>query len=135
VFVVDASILVSVLADAEHAEWAQAQMTSAGRRSTWAPHIVDAEVGHSLRRRVAARQLSASEGRDALQDLTRMPLRRIAHRRLLDRAWSLRDNLSFYDALYVALAESLELPLLTLDEPLAKAVEICAEIEVLTADT
>jgi predicted nucleic acid-binding protein len=131
--VVDASVLVSLLAGAEHAAWAQEQLTAAGRgRSIWAPHVIDAEVGHSLRRRVAARQLPADDARDALGDLVHLPLRRIAHRGLLDRAWTLRDNLSFYDALYVALAERLEMPLLTLDGRLAKAVGSCTEVRVLT---
>jgi predicted nucleic acid-binding protein len=130
--VVDASVLVSVLAGAEHARWAQAQLSAAPRRSLWAPHVVDAEVGHSLRRRVAAQQLDADDARDALVDLVRLPLRRIAHGSLLDSAWALRDNLSFYDALYVALAERLETPLLTLDARLAKAVETCTAVRVLT---
>jgi predicted nucleic acid-binding protein len=132
VFVVDASILVSVLAGAEHAEWVQTQLASASRRSIWAPHVIDAEVGHSLRRRVAARQLDADDARDALGDLVRLPLRRIAHRGLLDGAWALRNNLSFYDALYVTLAEHLELPLLTLDGRLAKAAESCTQVRVRT---
>jgi predicted nucleic acid-binding protein len=133
VFVVDASVLVTVLAGAEHAEWVEAILGAGGRRqSLWAPHVIDAEVGHSLRRRVAARQLHADDARDALGDLTRLPLRRIAHRELLDRAWDLRDNLSFYDALYVALAEQLEIPLMTLDGRLAKAAGVRTEIRVLS---
>jgi predicted nucleic acid-binding protein len=132
VFVVDASILVSLLAGAEHAEWAQAKIASAERRSIWAPHLIDAEVGHSLRRRVAAGQLVANEARDAVDDLLHLPLRRIAHRGLLHRAWALRENLSFYDALYVALAEHLELPLLTLDDRLAKAARGCTEVRVIS---
>jgi predicted nucleic acid-binding protein len=136
VFVVDASVLVSVLAGAEHAGWAQTQLAAAGhRRSMWAPHVIDAEVGHSLRRRVAAQQLHADDARDALADLIRLPLRRIAHSALLDRAWALRDNLSFYDALYVALAQRLEMPLLTLDARLAKAVEACTKVRVQTVDS
>lgn len=130
-FVVDASVLVSMLAGAEHAAWAQEELATPGsRQSIWAPHVVDAEVGHSLRRRVAARQLHADSARDALDDLMRLPLRRIAHRDLLDRAWDLRDNLSFYDALYVALADRLEAPLLSLDRRLAKAVEACREVRI-----
>ena len=131
-YVVDASILVSVLAGAEQAGWAQAQLTTAGHRSIWAPHVVDAEVGHSLRRRFAAGQLDASDAEGALADLARLPLRRIAHLGLIDRAWALKDNLSFYDALYVALAERLKLPLMTLDLRLANAVEARTEVEVVT---
>lgn len=133
-FVVDASVLVSLLAGAEHAGWAQAQLTASGRhRRIWAPHVIDAEVGHSLRRRVAARQLHADDAGEALDDLIRMPLRRVAHLGLLDGAWALRENLSFYDALYVSLAERLDVPLLTLDGPLARAAEACTEVQVVTA--
>jgi predicted nucleic acid-binding protein len=131
--VVDASILVSVLVGAEHAGWAETQVSAGGaRRSLWAPHLIDAEVGHSLRRWVAARKLQADHATDALGDLARLPLRRIAHVDLLDRAWSLRHNVSFYDGLYVALAERLDVPLLTLDNRLAKAASAAAPIKVLT---
>jgi predicted nucleic acid-binding protein len=69
----------------------------------------------------------------ALRDLAALPLRRIAHTGLLDRAWQLRHNFSFYDGLYVALAEVLEVPLITLDGRLAKAAVATSGIEVLTA--
>jgi len=55
------------------------------------------------------------------------------HAGLLDRAWQLRHNLSFYDGLYVALAEQLGTPLLTLDARLAKATAATAGIDVVTA--
>jgi predicted nucleic acid-binding protein len=133
--VVDASILVTVLAEAEHADWAKAQLSGSGstRRSLWAPHLIDAEVGHSLRRWVAARRLPAEHASAALGDLARLPLRRIPHLDLLDRAWDMRHNLSFYDGLYVALAERLDTPLMTLDNRLVRAAHTAAEVTVLTA--
>jgi predicted nucleic acid-binding protein len=131
--VVDASVIVTILADAEHASWAEAQLSPAGAgRSLWAPHLVDAEVGHGLRRRVAAGKLGEDRASAALLDLGRMPLRRIDHVGLLHRAWELRHNLSFYDGLYVALAEQLGLPLLTLDARHAKAAGAATPVEVLT---
>ena len=48
-----------------------------------------------------------------------MRLQRVSHHLLAERAWELRENVSFYDALYVALAEALEAPLVTLDARLA----------------
>jgi predicted nucleic acid-binding protein len=132
--VVDASVLVAVLIGAEHAGWAEAQLSAGGgHRSLWVPHLVDAEVGHSLRRRAAAGQLGADQATAALRDLAWLPLRRIAHAGLLERTWDLRHNLSFYDGLYVALAEQLDTPLLTLDGRLAKAVGASADVRVLTA--
>ncbi len=130
--VVDASVLVSLLVDGEDG-WAGTQVLRAGTgRSLWAPHLVDAEVGHALRRLVAARKTSEEDATAALQDLTSLPLRRIVHAGLLDRAWQLRHNISFYDALHVSLAELLGAPLLTLDARLAEAAGGATKVEVLT---
>jgi predicted nucleic acid-binding protein len=131
--VVDASVVVTTLIRGEYADWAKEQLSAAGAgRSLWAPHLIDAEVGHALRRRVAARKLRDDHASVALSKLTGLPLRRVAHTDLLDRAWDLRHNLSFYDGLYVALAERLQMPLLTLDGRLAKAAVASTQVEVLT---
>lgn len=130
--VVDASVAVTALIRGEYADWAEEQLLAAGTgRSLWAPHLIDAEVGQALRRRVAARKLGDSHASAALSKLVGLPLRHIPHTDLLDRVWDLRHNLSFYDGLYVALAERLEVPLLTLDGRLAKAARISTQIEVL----
>lgn len=132
--VIDASVVVTVLADAEHAPWAQAQLSTGGAdRSLWVPHLIDAEVGQALRREVAVGRLGEGRADAALLDLVRMPLRRIDHIGLVHRAWELRHNLSFYDGLYVALAEGLDVPLVTLDRRLAKAVGDVTKVAVLTA--
>jgi predicted nucleic acid-binding protein len=131
--VVDASVLVSLLVDGEDG-WAGTQVLRARTGSAlWAPHLVDAEVGHALRGLVAARETSEEDATAALRDLTSLPLRRIVHTGLLDRAWELRHNLSFYDGLYVALAELLDEPLLTLDGRMGRAIAKVSRIEVLTA--
>jgi len=131
--VIDASVVVSVLAGAEHAPWAEAQLsTRGGDRSLWVPHLIDAEVGQGLRREVAAGRLDEARADAALLDLMRMPFRRIDHVDLIHRAWELRHNFSFYDALYVALAEGLGVPLVTLDRRLARAVGDATEVAVLT---
>lgn len=132
--VIDASVLVTVLADGEHAAWAEEQLSVGGApRSLWAPHLIDAEIGNSFRRMVAAGEMEDQSAVAALHDLSDLPLRRIVHVGLLERSWQLRHNLSFYDALYVALAELLEVPLLTVDGRLAKAAATTSNIEVLTA--
>jgi predicted nucleic acid-binding protein len=131
--VIDASVVVTVLADAEHAPWAEAQLSTGGpHRSLWVPHLIDAEVGQALRRRVAAGRLGEDRAGAALRDFAQMPLRRIDHVGLIDRAWQLRHNLSFYDGLYVALAEVLDAPLVTLDRRLATAVDDASRVPVLT---
>jgi predicted nucleic acid-binding protein len=132
--VIDASVVVAVLADAEHAPWAEAQLSTRGAdRSLWVPHLIDAEVGQALRREVAAGRLGEGRADAALLDLVRMPLRRIGHIGLIQRAWELRHNFSFYDGLYAALAEGLDVPLVTLDRRLARAVGDATKVAVLTA--
>jgi predicted nucleic acid-binding protein len=128
--VVDASVLVEYLGAADKAEVARRRV-AVDRAALWAPHLVDGEVGHVLRRRVRRGELATEAAEGALEDLITFPLRRVRHRELLPRAWELRDSVSFYDAMYVSLAEILDQPLVTFDARLAKASGIRAEIEVL----
>ena len=96
-----------------------------------APHLIEVEVCHVLRRLHLSRQMTDLRGRQALRDLTALGLSLHEHSPLLPRAWALRANLSAYDAVYVALAEGLRAPLLTLDVKLAKTTGHVAKIEVL----
>ncbi len=131
--VIDASVVFSALARAEHADWAEKHLSVAGGgRSLWAPHLIDVEVGHALRRTVAAQTLGEDRAAAALGKLSELPLRRIVHTGLLDRAWQLRHRLTFYDGIYVALAEVLDVPLITLDRRLARAVGDASKATVLT---
>lgn len=86
-----------------------------------APHLVDSEVASGLRRRVAVGQVEARAGWTALDTWRRLGLTRYAIYPLLDRVWQLRDNLSSYDAGYIALAESLGCSLVTADARLSRA--------------
>jgi predicted nucleic acid-binding protein len=125
--VVDASVLVEYLTEGERAEAAREAI---GReRWAWAPVLIDAEVGQALRRQVRAKEISARKAGDALDDLLGMRLQRIPHAALAGRAWQLRDNVSFYDGLYVALAEAAGAPLLTLDARLTKVRGLRTEVE------
>jgi predicted nucleic acid-binding protein len=127
--VVDASVVIEYLSGGENVEAARGAI---GReRWCWAPVLVDAEVGNALRRQVRAEVLTARKARAALGDLLDMRLQRVPHRPLVDRAWQLRDNVSFYDGLYVALAEAADSPLLTFDERLARAPGLRVEVELL----
>jgi len=135
VTVVDASVVVTALVRGEYVDWAEGHLLAAGGgRSLYAPHLIDAEVGHALRRRVVAQKLRDDRASAALSKLAGLPLRRIVHTGLLDRAWQLRHNVSFYDGLYVALAEALGAPLLTLDRRLVRAVGDVSRVTVLTVD-
>ena len=86
-----------------------------------APELIDVEVAQVLRRYERSGDLNASRGIEALQDLKDLPIERYSHQGLLPRIWELRDNLTAYDAAYVALAEILDTPLLTSDARLARA--------------
>ena len=86
-----------------------------------APHLADVEVTQALRRLVRTGELSAVRASEAIEDLADLDLHRHAHLDLLGRAWRLRENLTAYDAMYVALAEALDAVLVTCDMPLAKA--------------
>lgn len=86
-----------------------------------APHLVDSEVASGLRRQVASGRISADNGWAALDTWRRLGLTRYATHGLLGRIWQLRDNLSAYDAGYVALAESLDCSLVTADARISRA--------------
>ena len=86
-----------------------------------APHLLDVEVAQVLRRYAGAGQVGQERCRLALDDLAAFPLRRYPHDVLLPRIWQLRNNLTAYDAVYVALAEALDALLLTRDRRLAAA--------------
>ena len=86
-----------------------------------APHLLDVEVAQVLRRYVNSGVLTAVRGGDALDDLSDLSVTRYAHDLLLRRVWELRDNLTAYDAIYVALAEALDARLVTCDRKIASA--------------
>lgn len=85
------------------------------------PHLADSELAHALRAQVLRGQMDADDARAALARWARLGLRRFAAVGLLARIWELRDNLSAYDATYVALAETLACELVTADARLAQA--------------
>ena len=84
-----------------------------------------------LRRYVALGAVTASRVRGALQDLIDLPLIRYPHDLLLPRIWELRENLTAYDAAYVALAEALGAPLVTCDRKIASVSLHYARVEVI----
>ena len=98
--------------------------------SLHAPHLLDVEVVQVLRRYVRDKTITAQRGQEALEDLGDLPLNRYPHDFLIPRVWELRATLTAYDAVYVALAELLDAPLLTCDGRIASARGHCAEVEV-----
>jgi predicted nucleic acid-binding protein len=83
-----------------------------------APHVIDLEVAQVLRRYTAGRHLTPARASEALQDFLDLDLNRYSHDLLLPRIWELKDNVTAYDAAYLALGEALGAPLLTRDRRL-----------------
>jgi predicted nucleic acid-binding protein len=127
--VVDASVIVTALADdgndGDHARDRLRQ------ERLIAPHLIDLEVVSAWRRLAAAADLDERRAQLALEDLRALRLERVPHGPLLSRCWELRDNLTVYDAAYVALAEALDATLLTADARLAGASVARCEIELI----
>jgi predicted nucleic acid-binding protein len=130
VIVVDASVVVDLLLDSQDAPLVAGRVLRPGR-TLHAPHLIDVELASAVRRYAALRVVSAEQGERALDELQAMRITRYPHGPLLARAWQLRDTVSAYDAMYVALAESLGAPLVTRDRKLGRAHGHRAMIEVL----
>jgi predicted nucleic acid-binding protein len=119
VLVVDASVLVVALADdGDDGDAARARLR--GERLA-APGLIDLEVASVMRRQALRGGMDGRRAVLALEDLAELPMQRAPHTPLLRRCWELRENLTIYDAAYVALAEVLQAALLTGDERLASA--------------
>jgi predicted nucleic acid-binding protein len=125
--VADASLIADLLLDAgERGAWAAEQVAAV--QLMHAPHLIDVEVASAARKRVHAGEATVGRAHAALDDLKMLAIRRYPMVDLLDRIWELRHRLTPYDASYVALAEALELPLVTTDARLARAGGHRAEI-------
>ena len=127
--VVDASVLATALAD-DGLDGDRVRARLRGERLV-APHLIDLEVTSVWRRLLATGELDERRAAQALADLIDLRLERSSHHVLLDRCWELWHNLTVYDAAYVALAEVLEVELVTGDARLANAPGIRCGIDVL----
>lgn len=106
-------------------------MRRIAEEASLAPHLLDLEVASALRGLVRRGALAEAVAHSALRHLAVLPVTRCDHRPLLSRCWELRDNLTVYDAAYVALAEAIGATLLTSDQRLAHATGIDCEVELL----
>jgi len=119
VIVVDASVIVAALSDDSGFG------ALVGRRlrgeSLAAPHLLPVEVAAAWRRLVMTGRLEGGRAERALDDLALLQVTLVPHGSLLPRCWELRPNVTTFDAMYVALAESLGVPLFTLDTRMTRA--------------
>lgn len=117
--VLDASLLVALLVDSgSNGSWAESVISS---HAVMGPELVMVETSNILRRLERSRKISTLEANSAQRDLTRLDLLLYPYSPFAHRIWSLRGNLTSYDAWYVALAEALDCPLATLDLKLSRA--------------
>ena len=117
--VVEASVLVAALVDSgREGRWAESTLAEG---SLTGPELALAEASNILRRLERADQISRIEATSAHGDLLRLDLELFPFSPFAERVWALRSNLTSYDAWYVALAEALDCPLVTLDRKLSRA--------------
>jgi predicted nucleic acid-binding protein len=128
--VVDASAIAELLLQTELGRRVEARVYR-DDDELHAPHLLDVEVISALRRLVRAREVAPGRAREAVEDLSSLRIMRHGHLDLAARAWRLRENLTAYDAVYVALAEALAATVVTCDGPLGAAPGHSARIEVI----
>lgn len=127
--VIDASVLaVALLDDGPDGDTARLRLRG---EQLAAPALIDLEVVSVWRGLARAGHLDPRRVGLALDDLQDLPIQRVEHTPFLTRCWELRDNLTIYDAAYVALAEALQVPLLTGDRRLARSAGPRCTIEVI----
>jgi predicted nucleic acid-binding protein len=128
--VVDASAMLEFLLQTPLGTRVEARLFRDGDEFH-SPHLVDVEVTQGLRRLVRMGEVSRDRAAEAISDLLDLDLHRHAHVDLLARAWKLRQNLTVYDAMYIALAEALDATVVTCDAPLTRAPGHRSPIEVI----
>lgn len=117
--VIDAGVaFAGVVGTNPHSQWAREILS---QDDIVAPELMSIEVTQIARKAVLAKILTESQARAVIQDLPPLIDTFLPHVPLLRRVWELRDNLTSYDAAYVALAEALGAPLATLDKKLSRA--------------
>ena len=127
--VLDASVAVRALLSARETDRVLRERVR--QSSCHAPHLIDAEVGSVLRRRAAAGAIEVDSAAAALRAVKNLITDRYPHTTYAEVAWALRHNVSYYDALYVALAARLGYPLLTTDARLSRAPGLPCEVELI----
>ncbi|MCY3880488.1 MAG: type II toxin-antitoxin system VapC family toxin [Dehalococcoidia bacterium] len=125
-YIIDASVAVECVLETRVG---RSVREIVGDAEVAAPTLLDAEVLAALRKGVQQNRISTAQAERAITDLVAWPIDRIPNRDLLPIAWRYRHNVTAYDALYVALASSLGVPLLTIDGPLSRASGIDIVVE------
>jgi predicted nucleic acid-binding protein len=130
VIVIDASAVVELLLNRPRAALVADRIADPDV-TLHAPHLLGVETAQVVRRYVLAGTVTPGRGSEALTDLTDLDIARHEHEPLLPRIWRLRDNVTAYDAAYLALADVLQAPLITLDARLARSSGHTVAVEAL----
>jgi predicted nucleic acid-binding protein len=128
VIVVDASALLEVLLRTPRGEAIEARFFD-GSGQLHSPHLLDIEVAQVIRRFAMIGEIDEPRAQAALDDVVDLPIQRHPHGFLLRRVWELRANFTAHDAVYVALAETLEATFMTHDRRLATAARRHVTVE------
>ena len=128
--VIDASAVLELVLATRLADEVDRRVFQSGE-TLHAPHLIDIEAAHALRRYARTGGATPQRCLSALDNLANLQIERYSHTILLQRIWELRHNLSAYDAAYVALAEALDAPLLTSDGRIARASGHRAQVSVI----
>ena len=128
--VLDASVVIDLLLGSGPGTENIRKRVEGPDQSLHVPHLMDLEVLQTLRRYALNGTLSRERSNKAFERLTDLAFERYPHTQFIGRIWELKNNLTAYDATYVALAEALNAPLVTRDARLARAPGIRAEVEV-----
>lgn len=131
--VLDASVLASAVGD-DAGDGRAARRALRRAEGISAPDLIDVETVAVLRKRWLSGDLPLPRFAAAVEDLGDLAIERVPMRRLVARAFELRDDVTPYDAVYVALAEALDCPLLTADRRLSRASGITCPVQVLEID-
>jgi predicted nucleic acid-binding protein len=124
--VCDASVIVAALLDSGNdGRWATGHLVDAG---LYAPTLLPFECANVIRRQERARTISPDQAAQAHTDLLDLPVNYWPYDALAQRMWQLRDNLTSYDAAYVALAEEIDATLVTLDRRLPRTPGLRCEV-------
>lgn len=126
----DASALIELLTRTERGRRVEARVLRPSD-SVHAPALIDLEVAQVLRRYVLSGQVPEHWARMALDIATAFPMTRYLHEPLIKRVWDLKDNVTAYDAAYVALGEALRAPLVTCDARLARVAGFTTPVELI----
>ena len=126
--VVDASVVIEVLLQTDDGI-AIVDRLFTSTETLHAPHLIDIEVAQVLRRYVLRGEVKAARAQQAIEVMVGFPLTRSDHEPLLGRIWELRENVTAYDAAYVALAEGLNATLVTRDRKLSAVPVLRGAVE------